>query len=338
MLKYYASSYIFTAIAVICGFLLAGPGGAWAVAVLGILEVSLSFDNAVVNASVLKNWGPLWRRRFLVWGMPIAVFGMRLVFPLLIVGVIGHLGPVEAIMLALKHPAEYARVLTSAHTQIAAFGGTFLMMVFLKFFLDDSKDQHWVQWLEAPLTKLSRFTEVIVLMLLIVFSLTLSTDIQFNFLLAGICGLVTFLAVEVLGSMMGSEEGGDGGDRIIKEGIGGFIYLEVLDASFSFDGVIGAFALSENIFIIVLGLGVGAMFVRSMTLMLVDKGSMSEFRYLEHGAFWAIGALAIIMFVGVKREVPELITGFIGAAAIGTALWSSIRANRQDAAAVALAS
>lgn len=332
MLKYYASSYIFTAIAVICGYLLAGPAGAWAVTVLGILEVSLSFDNAVVNASVLKNWGPLWRKRFLVWGMPIAVFGMRLVFPLLIVGIIGHLGPIEAISLALNQPLEYAKVLTSAHNQIAAFGGTFLMMVFLKFFLDESKDNHWLDWLEAPLTKLARFTEVLVLLLLVLFSMSLAPEDQFKFLMAGVCGIVTFLVVDVLGSMMGGEEGENGTARIIKEGVGGFIYLEVLDASFSFDGVIGAFALSSNIFIITLGLGVGAMFVRSMTLMLVDKGTMNEFRYLEHGAFWAIGALASIMFIGVKHEVPEILTGFIGAAAIAAALWSSVRANRKDAA------
>jgi hypothetical protein len=334
--KYFGSSFLFTFFAVAIGFWLGGFAAAWTILVLGVLEVSLSFDNAVVNASVLKNWGPVWRRRFMLYGMPIAVFGMRIVFPLLIVGIIGHMGPIDALTMAVKQPAEYARVLTSAHHEIAAFGGTFLMMVFLKFFLDDNKNEHWLSWVEHPLTKLARFTEVLVLALLVTFTLSLDKDVQLPFLVAGVCGLTVFLLVEVLGSVMGGDENeGQGTDRIIKEGIGGFLYLEVLDASFSFDGVIGAFALSNNIFVIALGLGIGAMFVRSMTLMLVEKGTMSKFRYLEHGAFWAIGALATIMFVGVKHEVPEVATGLVGAAAIAAALFASVMANRRDAAVAA---
>lgn len=338
MLKYFGGSFIFSVLAVACAFWLGGLSAAWTVLVLGVLEVSLSFDNAVVNATVLKNWGAVWRKRFILWGMPIAVIGMRIIFPLLIVGMTAKLGPWEALMLAKNSPAQYQEILTAAHLQITGFGGAFLMMVFLKFFLDDSKDEHWLSWLEHPLTKLARFTEVLVLALLVAITLALNGADQAKFLVAGVCGLATYLLVQVLGAVMGGdgeEEEGHGASRIIKEGIGGFLYLEMLDSSFSFDGVIGAFALSNNIFIIALGLGIGAMFVRSMTVMLVEKGTLAQFRYLEHGAFWAIGALATIMFIGIGHEVPEAITGLVGAAAIGTALWSSIRANRIDAAGVA---
>ena len=332
-MKVYTSSFIFAAIALACGFYIGGFAGAWAILVLGILEVSLSFENAVVNASVLKNWGEVWRRRFMVWGMLIAVFGMRVVCPLLIVAILGHMGPLEVIDMAMNRPTEYASVLTSAHHQIVAFGGTFLLMVFLKFFLDNSKDVHWLKWIEHPMTKLARFTEVIVLSLLVALTMSLPAAEQSSFLIAGVCGLGIFLLVEVLGSLMGGDEGdGHGGERLIKEGIGGFMYLEVLDASFSFDGVIGAFALSTNIFVIALGLGIGAMFVRSMTLALVQNDTLGKFRYLQHGAFWAVGALALVMFLSLKLHLPEAVTGLVGAVAIAAALWSSVCANRREKA------
>lgn len=340
MWKYYGSSYIFTAIALVLGYILLGWQGLMIVAILGVLETSLSFDNAVVNASVLKNWGPVWRRRFLVWGMPIAVFGMRLVFPLLIVAIVAGVGPFEAINLAVSNPKEYERILTSVHHEIAAFGGAFLMMVFLKFFFDEEKIHHWVAVIEKPLAKLGRLEAigiVITMGVILAASAFIPATEQLAFLTAGMWGLITYVLADATGSLVGGGDDDDQGagseatGRVIKEGVAGFMYLEILDASFSFDGVIAAFALTNNIFIMMIGLAVGAMFVRSMTLHLVEKGTLSEFRYLEHGAFWAIGALAVIMFLGVVVHVPEVITGLIGAAAIGLALWSSIKANNQDA-------
>jgi hypothetical protein len=103
----------------------------------------------------------------------------------------------------------------------------------------------------------------------------------------------------------------------------------VLDASFSFDGVIGAFALSNNMIVIALGLSIGAMFVRSMTIHLVRKGTLAQYRYLEHGAFWAIIALGAIMLMTAVFHIPETITGLIGATLIGLSLWWSIRHNRR---------
>jgi hypothetical protein len=331
MLKYFGWSYVFTAIAVLAGYLLGGWKAAGIIIVLGVLETSLSFDNAVINASVLKNWDKKWRDRFVTWGLPIAVFGMRVVFPLLIVGIVGSIGPIDTVKLAWNQPDEYARILTSAHLQIAAFGGTFLLMVFLKFFLDANKEEHWLTLLEHPLAKMARFTEVLVLGVLAAFSMSLTDAQQGPFLLAGVFGLASYLLVAVLGDAFGGEDEGNGAAaHVIKQGWGGFLYLELVDASFSFDGVIAAFALSTNIIIIALGLGIGAMFVRSMTIMLVEKNTMSQFRYLEHGAFWAIGVLALIMFVSVKHHVPEVVTGLIGAGAIVAAIWSSMRANRRD--------
>ena len=113
-----------------------------------------------------------------------------------------------------------------------------------------------------------------------------------------------------------------------RGGLGAFIYLEVLDASFSFDGVIGAFALTTNLFIIAIGLGIGAFYVRALTIMLVERKTLGQYRYLEHGAFYAILVLAVIMYVQTLVHIPEVITGLIGAALIGLSFMSSLRYNR----------
>ncbi|MCW2244657.1 hypothetical protein M2352_000248 [Azospirillum fermentarium] len=350
-LKYFTNSFLFTG-----GALVAGGAIGWAAgglsgmlsyvlicAILGVMEVSLSLDNAVVNATVLKDMDPVWQHRFLTWGIWIAVFGMRIVFPLLIVSIAAWINPAAAIKLALFEPERYAKILTDAHIGIAGFGGAFLLMVGLKYFFDAEKEVHWIGGVERALTKFSDIEAVeivIALLTLYGFSRAIPGEEAMSFLVSGIFGLITFIGVEALGSFMESatEHGdGEGGERVntaVRSGAATFIYLEVLDASFSFDGVIGAFALSNNLFVIALGLGIGAVFVRSMTIMLVEKGTLAEYRYLENGAFWAILALALIMFLQTVMHIPEVVTGLIGATLIGLSLWSSVTHNRRAAALV----
>lgn len=308
------------------------------VAVLAVLEISLSFDNAIVNANKLKDMTPKWQQRFLTWGILIAVFGMRIIFPLLIVVIAANVGPWTAVMMAASQPEEYARIMNEAHLPIAAFGGTFLMMVGLSFFFDNEKDVHWVAWIEEKASKYSSLKGVeiaFVLVLMLGFAKIIATSddpalglaAANTFFYAGIWGLLTFLLVEVIGSLLDQSQ--ETMSAAAKGGIGAFLYLEVLDASFSFDGVIGAFALSQNLFVIAIGLGIGAMYVRSMTIMLVERGTLAEYRFLEHGAFYAILILSVIMYLQALVHIPEVITGLGGAALIGVSLWSSIRWNRK---------
>ena len=307
------------------------------VCVLAVLEISLSFDNAIVNANKLKDMTPVWQQRFLTWGILIAVFGMRIVFPLLIVVIAANVGPWSAIVMAATQPEEYSRIMHEAHLPIAAFGGTFLMMVALSFFFDHEKDVHWVRWLEEKVTAYSSVKGIeiaFVLVVMLSFSKVIETQkgaiYATTFFHAAIWGLLTFLLVEVLGGVLDRSQQVLAGAA--KGGLGAFLYLEVLDASFSFDGVIGAFALSSNLFVIAIGLGVGAMYVRSMTIMLVEHGTLAQYRYLEHGAFYAILILSVIMYVQTLTHIPEVITGLGGAALIGISLWSSIRWNKANPA------
>ena len=302
-------------------------------AVLAVLEISLSFDNAIVNANKLKDMTPLWRHRFLTWGIVVAVFGMRIVFPLAIVAVAAGIGPLEALDLAARRPEDYARIMLGAHLPIAAFGGTFLLMVGLSYFFDHEKEVHWIALPERLMARSATIKGIeiaVVLVLMLGFSHLLAERDAVTFVYAAIYGLLTFLAVEVLGAVLDASQ--ETLAQAARGGLGAFLYLEVLDASFSFDGVIGAFALTQNLFVIAIGLGIGALYVRSMTIMLVDKGTLTEYRYLEHGAFYAIVILSVIMYAQTLIHIPEVLTGLGGAALIGLSWWSSIRFNRREAA------
>ena len=340
MFKHFGGSLIFTVVALALGawygFELTGSvngalGILWICAVLAVLEVSLSFDNAAVNASVLKDMDPVWQRRFLTWGIAIAVFGMRIVFPLVIVMIAASLGPIEAVQLAINRPDQYELILNDAHIGLMGFGGAFLGMVGLKYFFDSDKEVDWIAAVERPLAKVGSIDSIsigFVLLMTYLTSTMLSDTDSLTFLVAAIAGLLTFIAVEIVNHVLEAPAVTPG--QVARGGFGAFLYLEVLDASFSFDGVIGAFALSNNLFIIAIGLGIGAMFVRSMTIFLVEKGTLSEYRYLEHGAFYAIITLAAIMYINTFQHIPEVVTGLIGAVLIGLAFWASVRWNRAN--------
>ena len=299
--------------------------------ILGILETSLSFDNAVVNATVLKQMTPLWQKRFLTWGMVIAVFGMRILFPLLLVAVVGRIGPLKALHLAVLEPLEYARMMLSAKHEISAFGGAFLLLVSLKYFFDQEKEIHWIRMIEKPLMKLGRLEALefgLTLLIIFLVSRVIPDSERTSFLYAGLAGVISFLCLEGVNLLFRLPNEKSQQD-LHRASLGLFLYLEILDASFSFDGVIGAFAITPNLFIIAIGLGIGALFVRSLTVMMIEKGTLQSYPFLEHGAFYALGSLAIIMFINTIAEVPEIISGLIGALFIAVAIWSSVKYRRR---------
>ena len=353
MLRHFRASLIFTALC----FVLAAAFGwssahsiagvaevVWIVFVLAILEVSLSFDNAVVNAAILRTMDPIWRKRFLTWGMLISVFGVRVVFPLAIVAIAAGIGPIQALELSLSHPDQYQTIVSAAHVTIAGFGGAFLLMVGLGFFFDQDKDVHWVRTVERFLARFAAVQAIeiaLVLIVLLGIGKLLPPEEAHRFIVAGMLGLISFVAMDGLGTMLKGpeEEPGHTAPKpttvAAKAGLGAFLYLNLLDATFSFDGVIGAFALSNSMPVIALGLSIGAMFVRSLTTLMVERDTLAQYRYLEHGAFWAILALGVLMLVSARYEVPEVITGLIGALVIGLSLIWSVRYRRRNGAATA---
>jgi len=345
-LRIFGLSLVVSAVALVAGFVYGGPRALFLVVVLSILEISLSFDNAVINATILQRMSEFWQKIFLTVGVLIAVFGMRLLFPLLIVWVTAGLAPVQAMSLALNPPTDgsptYEQLITDAHPQIAAFGGLFLLMLFLDFIFED-RDIKWLKWIEVPLARigrLERLAGMVACAALVIAATLLSKNVETEatVMIAGVLGLLTYLIVNSLSRLFhppGEGDEGKGPSAAVKAtGKAGailFLYLEVLDATFSFDGVVGAFAITADPIIIALGLGlVGAMFVRSITIFLVRKGTLQQYVYLEHGAHWAIGALAVILLVSIGFHVPEVVTGLIGVTLIGAAYISSVRRNKRE--------
>ncbi|MEC3958173.1 DUF475 domain-containing protein [Nocardia sp. CDC153] len=354
-MRIFGLSIVVTVLALIAALVYGGPTALLLCAILGVLEVSLSFDNAVINASILQRMSEFWQRIFLTVGVVIAVFGMRLVFPLAIVWITAGLSPTRAFDLAMNPPADgaltfpdgspsYEKLLTDAHPQIAAFGGAFLLLLFFNFILEEH-EVTWLGWLERPLQRLGKLDMLAVVLTLggivLAAEFIAADDDRGTVLLAGILGVMTYILVDGLGSLFHAEEHAEeqaaaGPSGIVKAAGKAafflFLYLEVLDASFSFDGVIGAFAITSDPILIALGLGlIGAMFVRSITVYLVRKGTLSEYVYLEHGAFWAIGALAVILLVTIGVHVNEVVSGLVGVAFIGAAFVTSVIRNRREA-------
>jgi uncharacterized protein len=332
-MQHFRLSFIVTAVCLSIALYWGGIIGAFIAIILGVLEVSLSFDNAVVNASILKRMDERWQQYFLTWGILIAVFGMRLLFPIAIVSAATGIGFIGVGDMALHDPGTYAGHLAESHVQIAAFGGMFLLMVFFSFIFNENKELHWLGYIEekmASFGKLEAIEIILALALLMIMNNLLPEEIHVKALVAGIYGVMLFVIVDSLGALFEDEEEGEAVSEAIKKGsFMSFLYLEVLDASFSFDGVIGAFAITNDVIIIMLGLAIGAMFVRSLTVYLVRKGTLDEYVFLEHGAHYAIGSLAAIMLISMTHHISEVITGLIGAVLIGLSVLSSILYRRK---------
>ena len=345
MFRYFIGSFIVTVVGLICAFLWGehvhigtGLTCIFIASVLAILEISLSFDNAVVNAMKLEGMSPKWRHRFITWGILIAVFGMRFLFPLLVVSIFAGLNIFNVFDMALHDVNQYAHYLELTHAPIVTFGGAFLLMLFMDYFTEDKKTVNWLAPIESRIQKLNfyrgRCTFVSLFALGIILHI-LPLEQRLSVFYSGIAGIVTYLVIDGLAEWLErrQEERAKLCANTVKcSGLVGFLYLELIDASFSLDGVLGAFALSQDIIIITIGLFIGAMFVRSLTIMLVEKKTLDQFLYLEHGAHWAIGTLAILMFVSTFCEVPEVITGLLGLVFIISALISSILYNKKNRA------
>ena len=328
MLRTFGWSIAVTAVGLVVGYVYAGATGIAVVAILAALEVSLSFDNSVINSTVLVRMNPFWQRMFLTVGVAIAVFGMRMLFPLIIVGFAAKMTPGQAVRLALdkgdpNQPGTYGYLLHEAHPAIAAFGGVFLLMLFLDFLLHE-RELTWLSWIERPLARIGRLNQlpvVLALTLLVFCAYRLAPDGKTaTVLVSGTVGLIAYLLVTSLAELFDARPGSAAGQAVRAAGKAAFslfLYLEVLDASFSLDGVVGAFAITSDPIIIAIGLGIGAMFIRSLTVLFVRSGTLGKYEYLEHGALWAIGALALLLLVSMRHPAPELVTGLVGMVFIG---------------------
>lgn len=309
----------------------------WQAFNLSLIEISMSFDNAVVNEQKLQRMTPFWQQMFFWLGIPIAVAGMRFFIPLEIVSRIEGLSLHDSYQLAVHAPEKFSESLKSAHAAIAGFGGAFLMLTALEFFGGDEKEHDWLPG-ESWLSKITvvRGLEFVAVFAAVFLAYRISSSIPL--ILATMAGCVVFVAMNALKSGMEHVDNWLGQStvsvvRLLQGGLGGFLYLEVLDASFSLDGVVAAFAISKDIWVVAAGLGVGAMFVRELTLWMVKTGASAQLKYLPNGAFWSILALSISMFVSVSHELPDWFVAAMSVGFIGAAIASSLITKKQSAVA-----
>jgi hypothetical protein len=326
----------------------------WTAVVLSIMELAVSFDNAIVNAKIMERMSPFWRKAFITVGIFIAVIGMRFYLPIQIVSALGGLSLIEAGHLAFTDSARFAQILISSHAVVSGFGGAFLMLIFLKYFIDAEREEHWIPGIESALGKLGHLEEIQIMIVGVAAGVTayaIGGERGISFFLAAVAGIGAHVLVDLIKASLeafdeklqarlqkraderdalAGRTGSGKGAAVATGGFGMFLYLEVFDASMSFDGVIAAFAITNNILVVAAGLGVGAVFVRSLTLMFYDTKSLATYRYLEAGAFWAIGGLAVFMFVSVVSHVPEWIISGYGGLVIIVAFLHSVIANRND--------
>ncbi|MDL2342012.1 MAG: DUF475 domain-containing protein [Patescibacteria group bacterium] len=329
MLRQFAASLILTILATLGVGIVLGPGAAVTTLILIAIEVAFSFDNAVINAKILERMSNVWRRLFLTLGMLIAIVGMRLIFPILIVSVTAKLGWQRVVDLALNKPDQYAHFLEAAHVTISAFGGGFLLVLVLFFFLDHERELVWLDKIERPLQRLGGAIWLAPAIAAVLIGLTAALSKQPGPVLkAGLAGVLLYTIIHAVIETLGRLTGNDKVGTYTGWGAAtAFIYLEVLDASFSFDGVLGAFAITNIVPIIAIGLGVGALWVRSLTLYMVKNGTLAAYRYLEHGAHYAILVLVLALLVSIFVNIPDAVTGIAGLGVIGASLIASREAN-----------
>lgn len=294
--------------------------------VLVALEITFSVDNAVVNTRILEKMSPGWQKAFLTIGIVIAVFGVRLILPLIIVAMASGLGVSTVVNLALNNPEEYGHHLEEAHPVISAFGGTFLFMIFLDFFFQKRKTK-WLIHVETVLEKagkLESLSVILALTALLTITATLDEHVQQQALISGVVGLVTYLIINSFDTLLERANIGKNlqaqTQATFKAGLIGFIYLTIIDASFSLDGVIGAFAITTQVLLIAVGLGIGALYVRVITVHMLQHGVLNRYKYMEHGAHYAIGILAFLMLASLKFDIPEVVAGLAGLLFVGTAV------------------
>jgi hypothetical protein len=330
--RHYSGAAVISFIAI--GAVFAGLG--WAAMLVAItlsaLEITFSFDNAVINAKILSRMSPAWRTAFMTVGVAIAVVGVRLVLPLLLVSTTAALPVATVLKLAFEQPEVYAQKVQAVEPVISAFGGMFLLLTFLRFILDATREVRWLESIERPLAKAGQLTQLPVIaaiVILLIATKLLGGAESGAVLFAGSLGIAIELAVTALIRLFerSYKHVGRGNRHHFKVGLLSFIYLEVMDASFSLDSVIGAFAVTNMLVLIAVGLGIGALWMRALTTHLVEHKALLKYRYLEHGAHYAIGALATILLIGIRFEMPQVISGTVGLLIIGAALFDSWRFN-----------
>lgn len=289
--------------------------------VLGLVtfEVISSIDNAVINAEVLSTMGAKARRWFLIWGLLIAVFLIRGILPWLIIWAVNpSLGPIEALTATFSNDPHVKESIEMAAPILLAGGGIFLVFLFL----------HWL-FLEEKHFGLPRFekffvkngvwffaTVSVVLTAVVWFALKQNTMMAFGAIVGSSAFFITH------GFKQNAEESEKNLAKQHLSDMSKILYLEVIDATFSIDGVLGAFAFTMSVPLILLGNGIGAFVVRELTIGNIER--VKKYIFLKNGAMYSVLFLGAIMLTDAFGvHVPQWVSPVATFSAIGYFFWKS---------------
>lgn len=293
---------------------------------LAVFEIVNSIDNAIINAHVLKSMSEKWRKIFLFWGLFFAVFVVRGLLPFLIVWVtVPDIGIIQAFQAMFSGSSEVTEAIAAGKPLILMGAGVFLLLLYLHWlFLEEKLPLFVTDKLIKPHHGIWFFAFSAVLLLTLLY---LSRANSLLMLSAAIGNAMFFI-------LYGFREQAEKESEYLMSGGGGMgdlsklLYLEVLDASFSFDGVLGAFAFTTSIPLILIGNGIGALVVRELTIKSIDK--VANYKFLKNGAMTSIGFLgAIIIFESFAEslkldiDIPDVAAPLITFALVGVAFWES---------------
>ncbi|HOI13092.1 MAG TPA: DUF475 domain-containing protein [Methanoculleus sp.] len=293
------------------------------VAGLSVFEIVSSIDNAIINADVLATMGEKARRWFLLWGLIIAVFVVRGLLPWLIVwATTPSLGPVGALLATFSSdPAVVAAIEESAPV-LLIFGGTFLVFLFFHWLFVE--DKNFGLRSEAFFSRQAVwFYATVSILLAVLVWFALQVNVMMGF--AAVLGSTAFFIVHGFRQNAEVQEA-----RLRQPGMSDLskiAYLEVLDATFSIDGVIGAFAFTLSVPLILIGNGVGAIVVRELTVRGVDR--IRSYCYLKNGAMYSILVLGAIMLAdSFGFHIPAWLSPVATFAIVGYFLYRSVQSQK----------
>lgn len=323
------------------------------VAGLCLFETISSIDNAIINAEVLSGMGKKARRLFLTWGIFVAVFLVRGLLPWLIVWMATPgLGPVQAFAAAFSNDPSVLEAVEASRPPLLMAGGVFLVLLFLHWLFMEPK--HFGLPGERLFMKGGVWffaVASILLAVLVKLSLGISDLLAFAAVIGSTAFFITYgfkenaerqeermLAEAQASAASAAGAAGPAGAAggIHMSDISKLLYLEIIDLTFSIDGVLGAFAFTLSVPLILVGNGLGAVIVRQITIGNIEK--IKRYKYLKNGAMYSILALGAVMTVeGLGVHLPEWVSPLSTFVIVGAFFWrSAVEARRADRAAAAV--
>ena len=290
------------------------------IAGLVLFETITSIDNAIINAEVLNTLGAKAKRWFLTWGMFISVFLIRLMLPWLIVWLANpSLGLIGALTATFSADPAVVQEIEESTKILLIGGGTFLVLLFFSWLFLDTK-YYGLSVEKYIASKAVWFYAVVSILLVGIVWFALGVDPMMT--LAACIGSMAFFIVH--GFRQNAEEqerrmlGGDMSD------MSKLFYLEVVDATFSIDSVVGAFAFTISVPLIMIGCGIGALIVRKITVS--NTETVKKYHYLKNGAMYSVfflGSIMILDSFGVP--IPAWVSPVITFATVGYFFWKSVK-------------